>query len=99
MVAAVSLLTLPPTHDFFLFFCPWGSAVAGQAFICTVFDPEGTDIFSCCGWVGPEVKTRVHGAYLSAWKTGQSGCDLRELVVKLWWDPSQAVPADGNEGI
>lgn len=57
--------------------------MAGQAFICTVFDPEGTDIFSCCGWVGPEVKTRVHGAYLSAWKTGQSGCDLRELVVKL----------------
>lgn len=69
--------------------------MAGQAFICTNFDPENTVLFSCRGWVdipGPELGTWVREAELLAQKQPKSHCDLRALVMKVCGSSEEAPP-------
>lgn len=92
----------PPAHPWFLplplplrFCCGW----AGLHLYCLWSRGHCHFFLAVAGWdlrLGP----RYMGLTFQPGKqVGQSCCDLRELVVKLWWDPSRAVPAGGNEGI
>ena len=97
-MAAVSLLTLLPTHAFFLSLCPSVAAVAGWPSSILLLIQRALPFFlAVAGWdlrLGP----RSRGLRSQPRSSHSANSGLRGFAVKLGCDLSQAVPTDEDPG-